>query len=577
MKYYGQITILALFVIATTVLPSLAQTEQIDPDFLSSGIATRTVTERAPCGHRVTWVNWDSPFRAAGLQIGDLITTVNNVQTACPPPVSDAASQEAANAYLRNMTQLGIGGVSERNTWKTLGFRDGSALVLKVMRHKNSNEGSESLEIRGSVRAERLNFASNGKPMFGSSGPIKFEKDGFNSVWSNWYEDFMRRAERVLDAGWIKRINNRQLLSEWLQDKPRIESLKQKFPGAFANAVNEDWQNVLKILAGGEYAVSDKDLEYRQLGEKRSAQIKETSSTSFQAMQKKLEKDMIAPFPAVNPLEDRAKAVGKVVLLPVIKPRDWVNEGNRCYLRSGDAKRGYYFVACQSKTMNRLFEAQERYQRTVNPDFLENYTILGRVLDEPKMLVVNNQAATGLMLEPLGVLVEERVFVDLTAVKDNVSLFAGEAALSSERLAMPKDSASPKEVMQALINALKWGDQKLWNALFAESQAWIDEKNRIRYSLRSTNSMNDDWLRSRRLILEPVFDVKIVFVSDAEMILTGTEFVGAPRIEQVSVELRHIGRFENKYSAFVDINVHPLWLLQRINNGAWRIISEQGI
>jgi hypothetical protein len=192
-------------------------------------------------------------------------------------------------------------------------------------------------------------------------------------------------------------------------------------------------------------------------------------------------------------------------------------------------------------------------------------------------LVVNNQAATGLMLEPLGVLVEERVFVDLTAVKDNVSLFAGEAALSSERLAMPKDSASPKEVMQALINALKWGDQKLWNALFAESQAWIDEKNRIRYSLRSTNSMNDDWLRSRRLILEPVFDVKIVFVSDAEMILTGTEFVGAPRIEQVSVELRHIGRFENKYSAFVDINVHPLWLLQRINNGAWRIISEQGI
>jgi hypothetical protein len=131
--------------------------------------------------------------------------------------------------------------------------------------------------------------------------------------------------------------------------------------------------------------------------------------------------------------------------------------------------------------------------------------------------------------------------------------------------------------MQALINALKWGDQKLWSSLFAESQAWIDEKNRVRYSLRSTNNMNDDWLRSRRLILEPVFDVKIVFVSDPEVILAGTEFAGAPRIEQVSVELRHIGRFDNKYSAFVDLNVHPLWMLQRINNGAWRIISEQGI
>ncbi len=577
MKNYPQITILTLLVVATAILPSLAQTEQIDPDFLSSGINTRTVTEHSPCGHHVTWLEWDSPFRAAGLQIGDLITTVNNVVTACPPPVTDAASQEAASAYLRNMTQLGIGGISEGNTWKTLGFRDGGPLVLKVLRRKSTGEGSESLEIRGSVRAQRNNFSSEGKSMFGSSGPVKFERDGFDSAWSSWYEDFMRRAERVLDAGWNNRFNSRSLLNEWLEDKPRIASLKQKYPGAFATAVENDWQGVFKILSGGSYTLTDKDLEFRQLGEKRSAQIKDASTAAFQAMQKKLEKDTIAPFPAVNPLEDRSKVVGKVVLLPVIKPSDWVSEGDRCYLRSGDAQRGFYFVACQSKIMQRVFEAQDRYQRTVNPDFLENYTILGRILDEPKMLVINDQAATGLMLEPLGVLVEDRVFVDLTAVKDNVSLFAGEAALSSERLAIPKDSASPKEVMQALISALKWGDQKLWNSLFAESEAWVDDNQRVRYSLRSTNSMNDDWLRSRRLILEPVFDVKIAFVSDPEVILAGTEFAGAPRIEQVSVELRHIGRFENTYSAFVDISVHPLWILQRIDKGAWRIISEQGI
>ncbi len=577
MKCYGQLAILTLLMIVITVLPGFAQTEQVNPDFLSSGIETRTVTERAPCGHRVTWVNWDSPFRAAGLRVGDLITTVNKVVTPCPPPVTDAASQEAATAYLRKMTQFGIGGVSERNTWKELGFRDGSPLILTILRRKTGGDGLENLEIRGSVRAERLNFAANGKPMFGAGGPIQFEKDNFNSVWSSWYEDFIRRAERVLDSGWIRRIDNRKLLSEWLEDQPRIAFLKQKYPGGFTTSTVEDWERVFKILTGGEFKLTDKDLEYRQLGEKRSAQIKEASNGALQAMQKKLEKETIPAFPAANPLENRAKVVGKVVLLPEIKPRDWVSEGDRCYLRSGDRQSGFYFIACQNPAIRRLFETQARYQRAVNPDFLEKHTFIGRILDQPKMLVINDQAATGLMLEPLGVLVEGRVFVDLTNVKDGISPFAGEAALTLESLQIPKDSASPKEVIQALISALKWGDQKLWNSLFAESTAWIDDKGQARYSLRSTNSMNDDWLRSRRLILERVFDVQVVFVSDPEIILAGTEFQGAPRIEQVTIEIHHIGRFENAYRAFVDINVHPLWVMQRINKGPWRIISEQGI
>jgi hypothetical protein len=43
------------------------------------------------------------------------------------------------------------------------------------------------------------------------------------------------------------------------------------------------------------------------------------------------------------------------------------------------------------------------------------------------------------------------------------------------------------------------------------------------------------------------------------------------------VELRHIGRFDNTYRSFVSIKVNPVWRLQRINGGPWRIITDQSI
>ena len=550
--------------------------EIVDPDSLSLGLETSTVIEKrkAPCGYRVRWIKWDSGFRGI-LEVGDRIIGIDGKPIECPPQVFD--SRDPAFKEIQKFTQRAIGGISESLVWKELGKQDGTTVKLNILRRPKSGNGLLKLELSGKVRAERNYFSDNDKPTLGLGAPTNLERDNFSSVWSSWYEDFIRRAERVLDHGWVDRMNSRQLLSEWLEEKPRIDLLKQKYSGAFAEATVDDWQRVLAILAGGDYKITAQDLEYRQLGEKRSAQIQEAGKLAYQTMQKKFEALSIAPFPGVNPLENRAKVVGKVVVLPKIKPRDWVMEGGRCYLRSGDHQQGFYFIACQSPAIVRLFEAQERYQRFVNPGFLENYSFIAKILDQPKLLVVDGRAGTGLMLEPLGVMVEDKMFVDLSLEKEGVSQFAGEANLSSERLQTPAKTANPREVMEALIKALKWGDQNLWNSLFAESSAWIDESGRPRYSLRNTNSMDNDWIRSRRSILERLVDIRVEFVGDVEVILDGSEFAGAPRIEEVSVELRHIGNFDNVYRAFVDISVHPLWILQRINGGAWKIISEQEI
>jgi len=45
---------------------------------ISSGIKTRELLNNDIYGHRVEWISWDSDFRQRNLQIGDIITGVND-------------------------------------------------------------------------------------------------------------------------------------------------------------------------------------------------------------------------------------------------------------------------------------------------------------------------------------------------------------------------------------------------------------------------------------------------------------------------------------------------------------------
>jgi hypothetical protein len=552
-----------------------AQREVIEDNSLSAGLETQALYEREPCGYRVTWIDWNSSFRASALKIGDRIVVINGQRVACPPLESDSVTPQMRTQAIQKFVQYGLGGLNEPITWQQQGQREGSSLILTVLRQEG--DGDAALEIRGALRHARTYFSAEGVPMLSSTGPVGRERDGLNQTWSIWYEDFQRFLYRPFLDGWANRMDSRRLLTELLANQPRMELLAKKYPGAFEKSVRADYDRARAILEGEVVKITDADLEYRRLGEQRAAQVKTASKAAWESAQKSLGAQTIPAFPTANPLEQRAKVVGKVVVLPPINPRAWINEAGRCYLTSGNRAQGYYFIGCQHPAMARLFEAQFRYQRSVQPKLEENYAVIGRILDEPRLLVIGGEAQIGLVLEPLGVMIGDSVFVDLRVNKDNVSLFAAEDALKSKTLALPPVTASPRQVIETMIEAVKWGDESLWRKLFAESEVWV-ENGRIGYSTqRPTASMSDDWVRSRRLILESVFDARVAFVTAKQVLVTPQLIRGAPMVEEVRVEIRHIGRFDGAYRSFVNINVHPLWTLQRIDNGPWRIISAQGL
>jgi hypothetical protein len=551
----------------------LAQREVVEENSLSSGLSTQALYENEPCGYRIVWINWDSSFRASDLKLGDRVIAINGKKIECPAAESQTISASERTQQIQKFVQFGLGSLNEHSVWQQAGLKEGSSLVLNVLRQ--ATDGDEKLEIRGTVRNERIYFAADGTPLMSLNGPIGRERDGLDQPWSLWYEDFQKFLYRPLLDGWANRMDSRRLLTELIKDQARIDLLMKKYPGAFAQSVKADFERAKVVLEGEVFQIVPSDLEYRRLGEQRAEQVRAASKKAWAAMKASLESQTIAAFPSVNPLEQRAKVVGKVVALPAIKQRDWLNEAGRCYLHSGDASDGHYFIDCQQPAMSRMFEAQYRYQRSVKPKLEESYTMIANILDEPRMLLIDGQASFGLMLEPLGVMIGDDVFVDLRVVKNNISPFADEDALKSSNLALPLASASPRQVIQTMIEAIKWGDEKLWRSLFAESEVWI-ENGRIGYSpQRSTNGMSENWIRSRRSILESVFDVRVAFVSAVQVLVTPEMIKSAPKVEQVRVEVRHVGLFEGVYRSFVNINVHPVWVLQRINNGAWRIVSDQ--
>jgi hypothetical protein len=226
-----------------------------------------------------------------------------------------------------------------------------------------------------------------------------------------------------------------------------------------------------------------------------------------------------------------------------------------------------------------MFDAQYRYQRLVTPKIDERYAIVGRIMEMPKMMMVGTKATPGLQLEPIVAMIgNQAMAVDLRVNNDNTSPFAGEEQISTSVQSAPGADATPRAVMETFIHALKWGDEALWRSLFATWSVTRDENGASfdsQYGL--PNALSEDWIRSRRLILDSVHDVRVAYVGEVQRVMTGEEFKGAPVIEQVTVELDHIGRFDDGHHAFINSNVHRVWRLQRINNEAWRIVTHQGI
>jgi hypothetical protein len=82
---------------------------------------------------------------------------------------------------------------------------------------------------------------------------------------------------------------------------------------------------------------------------------------------------------------------------------------------------------------------------------------------------------------------------------------------------------------------------------------------------------------ARRRVMERVFDMRPVWVDDPRAIIPGNQYPGQLRLEEVTVEMQHIGQFGGQYRAFSDVTVHRWWQLQRLGSGPWRITSLQPI
>jgi hypothetical protein len=260
--------------------------------------------------------------------------------------------------------------------------------------------------------------------------------------------------------------------------------------------------------------------------------------------------------------------------------RDWISEGGHGYLVAGDRSRGYYFVDSRSPEMVRVLTASYRYQEQVSPKIDETYTLIGRITGNPSLRYLGDYAVTGLEVEVIAATVGDgAMFVDVSVVDDKKkeSRFAGQETLTALGVKPPGPRATPSQVMEAAFTALKIGDQEVWGQLFAPWYFSYYSPGRASFWPQWYRDVPDDWVRARRLILDKVYDVEVVDEGLVQRVSDGKEFPGVPVIEQVDVEVEHIGKFAEGYRPFTGVDVKRVWTLQRVDGGPWRIIDRRGI
>jgi hypothetical protein len=518
----------------------------------------------------VDWIAWDSGFRGSGLQVGDDIVAING------KPVAAGLSAEHLGGA--------IGQSGEAATWTKLDLRDGAALQLTARRRRIPGEGWDALEIAGVLKAEHTFQNSNAQRTFGQGGPARLERDGFDSSWASWYEKRVFDWERQLDGGvWSRGGDSRSELARHLESAPRVQFLNERYPGAFATAVLQDWELLHASLKGRGYEVPPEETAYREAEAKLTAAVTAASQAAWDAFRAKHADAFITvPGKLDYVAGDEARYAGNLLALPPAKADDWVTDVGRTFV-SWRENSGWVFTPLESPASNRMWLAQERYRRHVTPKIADEFALIGQILPQSRLVSPKGRAAvTGLEVEPLAALMgrgDAQMFVDMTTHRDGVSPFAGEDAVRVIPSGEPPDCASAREVMQALISALYAGDEATWFALFADWHFASDEGRAFYYPFYPYPDAlrGPDWIRSRRVVLEKTYALRIVWIDEPRIVCQSDATAGLPQIERVSVELDHVGLFDGQYRAFASSDVHRHWRLERRDGGPWRITTHQGI
>jgi hypothetical protein len=519
-------------------------------DTFHLGLATSEEVEAKPYGFDVTWIKWDSGFRGTELQVGDRIIGINGT------------TYDADN---RKDHERAPGGYLEEQYWEQQGAKDGQPVALTVWRD------DETFTVTGSVRADRYYTTADGRAALGPDGPPRMSNDGFDEVWASWLEKFESRASRIFDHGWERTLNMRQELAEALEHGPRVEYLVKHYPGLLAKATQADFNQLIDCLRGKRYELTAADLEYRSLTKHR---LGDAIAAGEQARKDFLARNVAVPLesiPALDPIRgDRQLIVGKIVEVPRV---ELISEAGHGWYVAQGAGGSVYLIDSRSPVLTGIYLAVERFKQIVAPDIDDKHQFIGRITDSPVMVASGRSVYTGLVIEVIADTVDGKVFVDVTS-DPNSPKFANEAQFHRPPTVDTRADATPEQVMTSFFNALKLGDQDLWSSFFA---GWTCEQNEDGAYIYDAEgavvpaARNIDYLHARIMIMSTVYDVRVAKVSKPRVLLDH------PKVEAVTVEVDHVGLFDGEYRAFRNAEVNRMWRLQRVDNGPWRIVSQQGI
>lgn len=545
--------------------------ENIQADTLSTGLECSPAFDESPPALHVSWIRWNSAFRDSGLRPGDRIVAVNGERVVPPPQPSEP----------RASIPRFVGNYREPEAWKAREARDGDAVTLGVRRRAAEGEGWSELEICGSIRLERHHRNVRNQPLYGAGGPVQMDRDGFDRVWSDWYENVLRQWRPILDGSdWTRRgFSNEPALKAQQEHAPRLRALGEKYAGArFADAARADYEAVCDTLRGRAYTLPPDALAYRELRERRAREVSAAGGAARAAFLQAHAAELIPAFPAIDPiLGDRAAVTGKLIELPAVTERDWISQGaGTCFLFANG--RHCYAADAEGPGVQKLLIAERRFEKAVAPIGRREFRMIARITGEPALIVQGERGVFGLKVEPVAVSLGEHFFVELSPQQGDTPLFAGERELGAALVAPPPDDAGPRAVMEAFFAALKLGDETLWRSLFSRWDLRFTD-NRLPRAVRVEPSRLDgNWIDARRQILEKVCDVRVVWVDEIQRPARGDEYEGAPRVEQTVVEVDHIRQMEDgSFRSFVTLNLNRMWVLQRWSGGPWRIASFWGI
>ena len=533
---------------------------------LSCGFTTELRLDHAPPHLVVESLAAESGFRGGGLRTGDQIIAVDG------QPIERIPMERRGAESPRFPGQF-----QESQRWESTGRKEGDPVRLTV-RRKAALQGWQAEEIQGSLRYSRNYRSEDNRVLVFEGGPDTYERDGFNDGWTSWL-DQLRTQQRAIGCFGRGRpgLTTQYELRTLLEQRPRVELLVKKYPGAFAATVKSDFDAALRSVQGQLYILTPADLAYRTADEERVAKISEAARNAWDLLLAAQVSSTLPTFPAQHPIHgERDRVVGQCVVLEKLTPRQWVSEVGHGYLAAGSDSEGWYFLDMEGAGAQRMLTALRRYQRTVSNRIREEYTLLARILPEARVLVINGTGHWGLQVELLGACIGDVLFVDVQG-NNPIPMFAGEASLLLSHATPPAADASPSLVLETMIHAIKADDLVLWKTLFAD---WLIRTNpdgspQVCYWMQEVR--DDDFERSRTSFSGRLFDARVAWVDDVRVVTTGGEYAGAPRVEEVDAELDHVGFFNGDYRSFMDVTVNRFWTLQRINGGPWRIASLQQI